>query len=259
MSSTPPGASATYGDVDASPDPANAAAWMDRVAVMPAVVAYKRHMRTLLSALDGPIVDVGCGVGNDVRVLGPHAVGVDPSRTMLREAVARGGRFVLGAIEALPFTPGRLAAVQADRVLQHVRDPDAAAAALARVVRPGGLVVVADPDQTTLRIDGPEPELAAVVRRYRAERGIRHGGLAARMGSVLGACGLVDVERRSWRQEITEPADAFGIVTWSSFIVAAGWFDAAEAARFDASLAGSGAAGTFRYSLDITVTWGRVP
>jgi len=231
---------------------------MDRLAVTEVFKFYKGHMHRLLSTLDGPIVDVGCGVGNDVRALGRHAIGVDPSRTMLGIARARGGAFVLGTIEALPFAAGSVAGVQADRVLQHVSDPNAAAAALARVVKSGGLVVVADPDQTTLRIEGPDPDVADVMRRYRAERGIRNGALAARMGALLQGCGLVDVERRSWRQEITEPNEAFGLPTWSGFVVAAGWFDAQQAARFDATLASSGAAGTFRYSLDIVVTWGRV-
>ncbi|MEY2569716.1 MAG: hypothetical protein QOE63_66 [Acidimicrobiaceae bacterium] len=232
---------------------------MDRVAAMPVVGAYKGHMHALLADVGGSLLDVGCGVGNDVRALGSRAIGVDPSRTMLEIARGRGGSFVRGAVEALPCAPGSFAGVQADRVLQHVADPDAAAAALARVVRPGGLVVVADPDQTTLRIEGPDPDVADVVRRYRAERGIRNGALAARMGAVLQGCGLVDVERRSWWQEITEPAEAFGIATWSGFVVAAGWFDAQQAKRFDATLATAGAAGAFRYSLDIVVTWGRVP
>ncbi len=231
---------------------------MDRLAVTPVFRAYKGHMHALLSALDGPVVDVGCGVGNDVRALGPRAIGIDPSRTMLSRADARGGAFVLGSIEALPFAAHSVAGAQADRVLQHVADPDAAARALCNLVRPRGLVVVADPDQTTLRIDGPDADVADVVRRYRAERGIRNGALAARMVELLRTCGLVDVEQRAWRQEILDPVEAFGIQTWSAHVVAEGWFTKEHAARFDASLEAAARAGTFRYAVDIKVTWGRV-
>ena len=226
---------------------------------MPVVQEYKAHMRSLFDDVDGLVLDVGCGVGNDVRALGARGVGIDPSRTMLGVAAARGGRFVCGVVEELPFARSTMGGACADRVLQHVTDPDLAARALARVVRRGGVVVVADPDQATLQIEGPDAELADVMRRYRAERGIRNGFLAGRMAEVLRACDLVDVGRASWTQEMVDPAAAFGITTWSQFLVGAGWFDEEQAERFDASLAAAGEAGTFAYRVDITVTWGRVP
>jgi SAM-dependent methyltransferase len=232
---------------------------MDRVAAMPVVQEYKAHMRSLFDDVDGLVLDVGCGVGNDVRALGARGLGVDPSRTMLDVAASRGGRFVCAVVEELPFARSTMGGVSADRVLQHVVDPDLATRALVRVARRGGMVVAADPDQATLQIEGPEPELADVVRHYRAERGIRNGFLAGRMAEVLRACDLVDVDRASWTQEMVDPEAAFGITTWSRFLVDTGWFDEQQAARFDESLAAAGEAGTFAYRVDITVTWGRVP
>jgi ubiquinone/menaquinone biosynthesis C-methylase UbiE len=178
---------------------------------------------------------------------------------MLGVAAARGGRFVCGRVEQLPFRASMLGAVQADRVLQHVADPDKAAAALAALVHRGGLVVVADPDQATLAIEGPEPELADIVRRYRAEQGIRNGFLPGRMADVLRACGLVDINQASWTMEQRDPEEAFGITTWSQFLVDAGWFDEEQAARFDETLGAARDAGTFSYRVDAVVTWGRVP
>jgi SAM-dependent methyltransferase len=257
---TAPTASATYADVDRSADPAEAAAWMDRLAGWPVFQAYKGHMASLLRATDeGPLLDVGCGLGNDVRDLGPRAIGVDPSRTMLTGAVARGGAFVAGSVEQLPFAPRTFAGVRADRLLQHVADPDGAAASLVAVTRPGGVVVVADPDQGTLRIDGPEPSLAEVVRRFRAEKAIRNGFLAGRMNSVLEACGCTDVRRQVWTMELTDPADAFGLPTWGHHLHLLGLFTEVDAERWQASVAFAAAKHRFSYRIDLVVTWGRAP
>ena len=229
---------------------------MDRVAAMPVVQEYKAHMRSLFDDVDGLVLDVGCGVGNDVRELGARAIGLDPSNTMLGIARSRGGRFVCGRVEQLPFRARSLGGVQADRVLQHVDDPDGAAGALVSLIRPGGLVVVADPDQATLVIEGPDPDVADIVRRYRAERGVRNGFLASRMRHVLRDCGLVELGTASWTMEHREPARAFGIAGWSTFLVDEGLFDADQAARFDETLRSAGEAGTFSYRVDVVVTWG---
>src|SRR2546430_10840771 len=85
------GVSWTYADVDRSEDPVGAAAWMDAMASWPSVREVKQRT---LSLLDGcrPVVDIGCGVGEDVRTFGAGAIGLDASLTMLVEARDRCGR-----------------------------------------------------------------------------------------------------------------------------------------------------------------------
>jgi len=257
LTRTPPGASATYSDVDASADPGNAARWMDRVAAMPAAAAYKAHMRSLLAPLDGVVLDVGCGLGDDVRALGSRAVGVDPSRTMLATARARGGAFVAGTVERLPVRAGSCAGARTDRVLQHLRAPAGAVAAIAATVRSGGIVACADPDQRSLVIEGPDQELTAVVAEFRV-KGIRNGFVCDDTPGFLAASHVVDIEQARWTLELRDPDDAFGIPTWSRYIVDLGGFTDEQADRFDATLAASAAEGTFGYRIDFVVTWGRV-
>ena len=250
-----PDVSATYGDVDRSSDPADAAAWMDRVATYPAIAATKERTLELLAGR-ARVLDVGCGLGNDVRALGPRAVGVDPSRTMLTEARRRGGAFALAEGGSLPFADAVFDGVRADRVLQHVLDPEAVTAELVRVVESGAPVVVTDPDQATLVIEGPDPDLTAAVVRFRQE-GIRNGFLAGSMESVLAAAGCVDIRAERFTQVVDAVSLAFGIGTWSAFLVEAGMFDAGQAAAFDASLAAADADGSFDYRVDLVVTAGR--
>jgi SAM-dependent methyltransferase len=229
---------------------------MDRVAAMPAVAAYKAHMRSLLAELEGVVLDVGCGLGNDVRALGDRCFGIDPSRTMLETATSRGGGFIAGRIEHLPVRPRSCAGVQADRVLQHLRDPFAAVGALADILRSGGVLVVADPEQSSLVIEGPDPALTQTIADFRV-RGIRNPYMGSQLPELLPAVGLRDVEQASWTLELRDPNDAFGIPTWSRFLVDAGTFTEAQADRFDATLAEAATAGTFAYRIGFMVTWGR--
>jgi SAM-dependent methyltransferase len=248
--------SGTYTDVDRSADPQEAAAWMDRVAGYPGFRESKARSIELLAGA-GAVLDVGCGLGAEVRSLGASAVGVDPSRTMLREAAARGGRFVLATGADLPFRPACFGAARADRVLQHVPDPDRVVAEVVAAVAVGGRVVVIDPDQATLRIDGPEPELARVVERFRIA-GIRNGFLPGRMEALLASSGCRPGGQERFPLVLTRPEDAFGLLTWASMLRDRGQFTAAQAATFDRTLRRSAESGSFRYSIDLALTWAEV-
>jgi SAM-dependent methyltransferase len=239
----------TYADVDGSDDPQGAAAWMDVFAEWPAVKAYKARVAELLDGR-APVVDVGCGVGNDTRNIG--AIGLDPSITMLAEARQRGGTFVRGAVHSLPFASGALAGVVTDRVLQHVPDPDLALAELVRVLRAGGVAVMAEPDQGTLRIDGTDPELTPAIVRYRATVGIRNGFLAGELAARLTALGFREVASESYTIAIPDPSRSLGVVSWPAKLVERGEWTAQQARRFEASLDSP----DFCYSFDVVVAWG---
>lgn len=69
-----------------------------------------------------PVVDLGCGTGNDLGALGPPLIGVDPARAMLGETRAAHPSvpLVLAAAGALPFRPRSLGGAWASKSLQHV-------------------------------------------------------------------------------------------------------------------------------------------
>jgi ubiquinone/menaquinone biosynthesis C-methylase UbiE len=109
----------------------------------------------LLPALLDPEVavgDLGCGSGRLAATIAPYArsvVAVDSSPEMLEVARARLAGFgnveiKQGRIEELPLASGSLDVALVVHLLHHVDDPSAALAEVARVVRPGGRVVVAD-------------------------------------------------------------------------------------------------------------------
>ena len=104
------------------------------------------------------VLDVGCGAGTAELILsalqpgGVHFVGVDLARTRLHDARRamreQGVAAELATADAqrLPFAPASFDAAFAVAVLQHVPQPRAVVGGLRRVLRPGGRLVLAEPD-----------------------------------------------------------------------------------------------------------------
>ena len=100
------------------------------------------------------VADVGTGTGFVAAGLAPRVkrvVGIDSARAMLE--VARGNLralgvsnvdLVVGDAARLPLEDGSVDAACANMVLHHAMNPTAMLREMARVVRPGGAVVVTD-------------------------------------------------------------------------------------------------------------------
>jgi SAM-dependent methyltransferase len=113
-------------------------------------VAQRDEVVALLTdaiAVEGPMLDVGCGPGAYARELRGFVVGADLAPGMLEQASAYSGpALVLADLDrGLPFGDDAFAGVLALLVLQHVRRPRDAVAEIMRVVKPGGCVVVRVP------------------------------------------------------------------------------------------------------------------
>jgi ArsR family transcriptional regulator len=100
------------------------------------------------------VVDVGCGTGFVAAGLSPRAgcvIGVDNSPAMLAVAADNFGALKVdnvtlldGAIDDLPLADDSVNAAVANMVLHHAEEPTAMLAEMKRVVRPGGVVAIAD-------------------------------------------------------------------------------------------------------------------
>ncbi len=108
----------------------------------------------VLGLIDPALVvgDLGCGTGQLTETIAPYVkqvIAVDSSPDMLDAARARvgGARNVdlrQGDLENLPVAPGELDAAMMSLVLHHAPSPAKALSEVARVLRPGGRVLVVD-------------------------------------------------------------------------------------------------------------------
>jgi ubiquinone/menaquinone biosynthesis C-methylase UbiE len=102
----------------------------------------------------GAVLDVGCGTGRLLRAARPgypaaELVGVDLAGQMVAAAMAvtPSGlriRYVQARAERLPFPDARFDLVFATMALRHWADPPVGMAEVARVLRPTGMLVLAD-------------------------------------------------------------------------------------------------------------------
>ncbi len=182
------------------------AAYLRQAALTPAIRFIKRRAYALLGLLPGgAALDVGCGPGISTpdlaRIVGPlgevHGIDHDPAMVREADAAARlagvAGWTTHGEADAahLPFAPARFDAVFSDRVLQHLPPAKAAAcvAEAARVVRPGGAVVIVDSDWGSFSVDSIEPDLERCLQALHRAR--FHNPFSGRtLGRLMTQAGL---------------------------------------------------------------------
>ncbi|WP_227985494.1 methyltransferase domain-containing protein [Nocardia spumae] len=134
----------------------------DLQAALPGVRDLRRWAHEALAVAPGEsAVDIGSGTGSEVFTFadaaGPtgDAVGVEPDPNLLAASERRAAqldssaRFVTGDAYGLPFGADTFDAALCERVFQHLTAPARAAGEIARVLKPGGRVVVMDSDWGT--------------------------------------------------------------------------------------------------------------
>jgi ubiquinone/menaquinone biosynthesis C-methylase UbiE len=98
------------------------------------------------------LLDVGCGTGPQVRDAAPivkRVVGIDLSTAMIREAAGLAAdvvnaSFAVADSERLPFADGTFTAVLCSLSFHHYPDPERGVGEMARVLAPGGRLVIGD-------------------------------------------------------------------------------------------------------------------
>jgi SAM-dependent methyltransferase len=110
----------------------------------------RRHLVLSLlerAGAEGTLLDVGCGTGGLLQHLEPfgESFGVDPAWDAARCGRRRRARMVMATGLGLPVADARIDAVLALDVLEHVADDVGMAREAARVLRPGGHLLVTVP------------------------------------------------------------------------------------------------------------------
>jgi ArsR family transcriptional regulator len=158
------------------------------------------------------VADLGCGTGQTAAALAPHVrrvVAVDQSAAMLKAAKKRTaglGNVELrqGSLEALPLEPACCDAALLLLALSYVADPLATLREAARILRPGGRLVVVD----LLRHDRDD---------FRREMGQERPGFdGSELGKMMAEAGLVDARVRTLAPEPQAKGPALVLATASA-------------------------------------------
>jgi SAM-dependent methyltransferase len=212
MNDAPAGIAQGFRDVDAQARREDFGAYLERVAG--ALAAEKSASLALLEPGPGQrLLDVGCGRGDDVRALAPRVgptgcvVGIDVSETLIGEARQRGAtscvEFQPADAHAMPFADASFDAARVERALQHVEDPAGVLAEMARVVRPGGIIVASEPDWGTLAVDADDRAITREVGRLICDHHIRNGWIGRQLPGHFARLGMAAIEVRPVTLAIT--------------------------------------------------------
>jgi len=141
-----------------SADAGDLVARLDAMHSLASFRTYKKETFELLWPAPGArLADIGCGTGEDARSLRQlvepegSVTGFDLSAAMLDQAGARHGdlpglSFENAPSDALGAPDASFDGVRADRVLIHVPSPAATLQEMIRVTKPGGRIVISEPD-----------------------------------------------------------------------------------------------------------------
>ncbi|WP_232675886.1 bifunctional 2-polyprenyl-6-hydroxyphenol methylase/3-demethylubiquinol 3-O-methyltransferase UbiG [Nocardioides sp. R-C-SC26] len=153
--------------------------------------AERRAMvrRLVAPVAAGRALDVGCGGGGNTAVLrdlGWQTTGLEYSPTAASLATSRGIQVVRGDSRRLPFADASFDLVMSTDMWEHIDDDEAVARESARVLRPGGRLLVAVP--CSMKLWSGHDLAVGHVRRYERDELVER---------VTGA-GFDIVDVRSW-------------------------------------------------------------
>ena len=160
-----------------------------------------------MGAREGAVLlDAGCGSGEDTLPLaargGPRGrvVGIDVDRGLLRVASERAAEAGLRNVEhryaqlpKCPFRDATFDGVRSERVFQHFARPFESLLALARVTKPGGRVVVLEPDWASLYVDAGDRALERKVLQAGVDFAVNQGDIGRRLPGYFVRAGLVEL------------------------------------------------------------------
>jgi ubiquinone/menaquinone biosynthesis C-methylase UbiE len=179
--------------------------WLDGADESPLVQQVKRRMLEVCPVTaGGQVLDVGCGLGHEVRRLaqqvGPQGrvVGIDANPAMITEARRRAAglalpiSFDVGDAHQVGLPDNSFDLCRTERVLRYVDRPDAVVAEMVRLTRPGGFVLAFDFDSDQTVVDAPDP---ALVRRIAEalDAAVPHPWIGRQLFRLFQRAGLRDV------------------------------------------------------------------
>lgn len=224
-----------WSNIDQTENPAYYIQFMNRVRPQDDAPEPYQSLFTALGVKPGQeILDVGCGTGGTMRALAQHEpaigriVGVDNSAVMIAEAEKRaaGSNWPLThhVIDAhqLPFADNSFDGCFATGVFEIIEQPQTVLAEMARVLRPGGRLVVITGDIDATMIDATNRTVTRKIIHY-ANDYEGNGWIGRQLPGFCHDLGLANIQAVPRMMPITR-YEMWAELWWQ------GWAEAAAAA-----------------------------
>lgn len=220
-----PSAERRLGDF-AEVDKADASNLVDRLDAMHALGAFQQYKGVTFDLLrprpGAALADFGCGTGDDARRMagrvapGGTVTGFDISEAMLDQARERHGQtpgldFARLAGGGIGAPSDHFDGIRADRVLIHVPDPLQTLREMIRVTKPGGRIVISEPDMPGCWVASDHYDIADRIMGQIA-RSCAHPYFARDLYAAFKDAGLQDISFQIWPVTAFDPASVARIL-----------------------------------------------
>ena len=190
-------------------DASNLAKFLEERAQFPDQIQVNQFLvETLAPAPGEKLLEAGSGSGVLCRLVAPavipggHITGLEISPNLAEvaqqyaEDTGLGDHisFEAGNAEAMPFDSESFDGAFAARLLMHSEHPDAITQEMARVVRPGGKVVLMDWDVETTVIDHSDKQLTRRILNWRTDNKDRNNWSGRQLWNRAVSAGLQNLE-----------------------------------------------------------------
>lgn len=192
--------------VDAAPDPQSFVRYLEQRQSGEVLDLRRQLSYDLLEVQEGQhLLDVGCGIAGTTSVRW-HAWsvlrGVSSDSTTVSDSwkqpvagqhmLSIPGTFVQADMHHMPFANASFDGCRAERILVHSAQPSHVVEEMRRVVRPGGHIVVTEPDLDTLVFHSSSLAVVRKLTQWHSD-GVRNGTIGRWLPEMFRRCGLQDV------------------------------------------------------------------
>jgi len=148
--------------------------------------------QSFLSIKQGTILDLGCGIGMDVRNMASATeypttfIGIDHDASMIQKAntdkgTAANVQFINQEVSPLPFEANSIAGIRAERLFQHLPEPKKVLEDIAKVLQPGGVLVIVETDWDSISFYNAAVDIEAQVRYFLVHQKVVQGKIAKQL------------------------------------------------------------------------------
>lgn len=194
-----------FRNIDRNVASSGAVRFLDALNTTQQVQEMQRITHRLSGACEGArILDAGCGVGEVTRELGSlvgrtgQVMGIDLSENMVAEARRRtegtglSVEYRQGDIHRLDLPSNSFDGCRSSRVFIYLDDPRQALSELLRLTRPGGAVVLFEPELDSWALDGPEPAVVRKLVHFWADQ-LRNPWIGRRIPGLFRSLGVSEL------------------------------------------------------------------